>query len=58
MNLIDAKIIDILSRPYERGVYWCVDVNRDIYGSVSESTVYFNTKEEAEKCSVGCTYPC
>lgn len=58
MNLIDAKVVDILSRPYERGVYWCVDVKVDIYGSITESKVYFNSKEEAEKCSVGYTYPC
>ncbi|WP_291028145.1 hypothetical protein [Dysgonomonas sp. 37-18] len=58
MNLIDAKVVDILSRPYERGVYWCVDVKVDRYGSITESKVYFNSKEEAEKCSVGYTYTC
>lgn len=58
MNLLDATVVDILSRPYERGIYWCVDVKINVYGSISESSVYFKTKEEAEKCSVGYTYKC
>lgn len=58
MNLLDATVIEILSEPYQSHVFWCVDVTINVYGTVSESTVYFRSKKEAEECSVGYTYKC
>lgn len=58
MNLLDATVTKILSKPYKKHVFWCVDVEIDVYGSRSETTAYFKTEEDAIKCNIGYTYKC
>ncbi len=53
MNLIDAKIIEILSKPYLLyGRFW-VDVKVTSYGRESQTEVMCRTLEEAEAVAVG-----
>lgn len=53
MNLIEAVITEILSKPYEvYGKYW-VDVKIDAYGHESETTIMFYTWEAADSVKVG-----
>ena len=53
MNLIDAKVIEILSKPYLLyGRFW-VDVKVTSYGRESQTEIMCRTLEEAEAVSVG-----
>lgn len=53
MNLIDAKVIEILSKPYLLyGRFW-VDVKVTSYGRESKTEIMCRTLEEAEAVSVG-----
>lgn len=53
MNLIDAKVIKVLSKPYLLyGRFW-VDVLVTAYGRESETEIMCRTLEEAEAVSVG-----
>lgn len=53
MNVIDAKIIEIKSKPYVLyGRFW-VDVKVTAYGRESDTEVMCKTLEEAEKVHIG-----
>jgi len=53
VNLIDAKVIEILSNPYHLyGRFW-VDVKVTAYGRESKTEIMCRTLEEAESVSVG-----
>lgn len=53
MNLIDATIIEIRSKPYELyGRFWVI-VKVTAYGRESETEVMCKTLEEAEKVHIG-----
>jgi len=53
VNLIDAQVIEILSKPYPLyGRFW-VDVKVTAYGRESETEIMCRTLEEAEAISIG-----
>lgn len=52
MNLIEHVVTKVLSASYYNR-FWCVDVEADAYGHVSKTTLYFNTKEQADDVKVG-----
>lgn len=53
MNLIDAKIIEVKSKPYILyGRFW-VGVKVTAYGRESETEVMCKTLKEAEKVHIG-----
>ena len=53
MNLLDGYVVQILSEPYFEYDRWWVIVRYDCYGSISQSTLMFNTKEEADGVFIG-----
>lgn len=53
MNLVDCKVVEVLSPPYEEDGSWCVDVKYNSWGHISEGTVYKLTKDEIDQVSVG-----
>lgn len=55
MNLLDAKIIEILSKPYSAYGRWFVDVKITCWGRESTTEVMRNTEAEAAAVQVGQT---
>lgn len=53
MNLVECYVTKVLSKPYKVYGLWCVKVEFDCYGHISEGTVDVFTKEEADKVDVG-----
>lgn len=53
MNLIDAKVIEILSKPYLLYGHFWVDVKVTSYGRESQTEIMCRTLEEAEAVHVG-----
>ncbi len=53
MNLIDAKVIEILSKPYLLYGHFWVDVKVTSYGRESQTEIMCRTLEEAEAVRVG-----
>lgn len=54
MNLIDLKVTELTSEPYQiTGSYWNVDVMADGYGNIQPATISCKTKEEADTICVG-----
>jgi predicted nucleotide-binding protein (sugar kinase/HSP70/actin superfamily) len=50
MNLIDAKIVEVISEPFEKYNKWWVEVKiDDSYGSGSEPSDYQVMKETLEE---------
>ena len=56
MNLVDIEVIEILSPPEQNTWGWTVKVNQDSWGHVFQGSIYFKTREEAEKLKVGYVY--
>jgi hypothetical protein len=55
MNLIDAVVIEILSKPYEKYGKWWVDVlaQDDYAEKPSQNKILVNSKEEADAVCIG-----
>lgn len=53
MNLIDAVVVQILSKPYEQFGKWWVDVEVESYGRITTSQVMFHKEHEAKQMKVG-----
>lgn len=53
MNLIEHKVIEILSPPYKVCGLWCVDVRYNSYGWEKTGTINGLTKEEADRVAPG-----
>lgn len=53
MNLVDAYVQEILEAPILINGKWFLEVMADIYGIAGETTIMFNTKEEAENVTIG-----
>ena len=53
MNTTEHEVTKVLSDPYHRYLLWCVDVEADSRGNVQKTTLYFETKEEADAVTVG-----
>ena len=56
MNLIDAVVTQVLSKPYFKYNYWFVDVEYNCYGQVSETNIMCSTEESAKAVKVGYTF--
>jgi len=56
MNLLEAKVVKITSKPYNKFDKWWVGVISTCYGNKTESTLMFSTKEEALNLKVGYTF--
>jgi len=52
VNVVDAVVTKVLSEPY-LNYLWCVDVEASFWGNKSNTIVYCNSKEEADKVNVG-----
>lgn len=47
MNYLEHIVTNVLGEPYFKEA-WCVDVEADCYGHIAKTTLYFNTRAEAE----------
>lgn len=53
MNMLDAKVTKILSKPeFKYGKYF-VKIEYECYGVYSETSAMFNTLEDAMGCNIG-----
>lgn len=53
MNVLECQVIDVTIPPYSRYGKWFVGVNFTTYGVLGETTIMFNTEEEASLVSTG-----
>lgn len=53
MNLIDAYVTELKSRPYKMYDMWFVDVEVTSYGVTSETSAMFSEKKAAEDLKIG-----
>ena len=53
MNLINAVVTQVLSKPYLKYNYWFVDVEYNSYGRTSKTEVMCSTEEVANAIKVG-----
>ncbi|MCT3835910.1 hypothetical protein HZQ28_01165 [Elizabethkingia anophelis] len=53
MNLVDCKVLKILSEPYYQFNHWFVQVEYESYGKNDITSIMFDTKEKAEQVKVG-----
>lgn len=56
MNLIDAQVTKVLSKPYQMSFskdVWFVDVEYNGYGRLSETELMVSTEEDANAIVVG-----
>ena len=56
MNLINAVVTQVLSKPYFKYNYWFVDVEYNSYGRTSKTEVMCSTEESAKAIKVGHTF--
>lgn len=56
MNLVDAVVTEVLSKPYFKYNYWFVDVEYNSYGITSKTNVMCSTEETAKAIKVGYTF--
>lgn len=56
MNLIDAVVTQVLSKPYFKYNYWFVDVEYNSYGRTSKTSIMRSTEEAAKAVKVGHTF--
>jgi hypothetical protein len=53
MNLLDAYVTKIISKPFKDYGKWWVKVEYYCYSINSQTQLFFDTKEEAEKVEIG-----
>ena len=53
MNLLDAVVTKILSEPEFKYYKWFVDVEYECYGVIDDTSLMFETKEEANGVKIG-----
>lgn len=53
MNLLDAYVTEILSKPYIKYEKWWVDVKATCWGQSFEHRIMADTLEEAKQIKVG-----
>ncbi|ULG01510.1 hypothetical protein phiA019_0165 [Aeromonas phage phiA019] len=56
MNLVDAVVTKVLSKPHFKYNYWFVDVEYNSYGRTSKTNVMCSNKESAKAVKVGYTF--
>ena len=56
MNLVDAVVTKVLSKPYFKYNYWFVDVEYSSYGAISKTNIMCSTEETAKAIKVGYTF--
>lgn len=56
MNLIDAVVTKVLSKPYFKYNYWFVEVEYNSYGRTSKTNIMCSTEETARAIKVGHTF--
>lgn len=53
MNVIDAKVTNVIGKPYYKYHKWCIKVECIDMGGLSKDDLMFDTKEEAEAVRPG-----
>lgn len=53
MNILDAKIVEVVGKPEIKDGKWFVRFKVDCYGRICETQLLFSTKEAAESLKVG-----
>lgn len=56
MNLINAVVTQVLSKPYFKYNCWFVDVEYNGYGVISKTNIMCSTEEAAKAIKVGYTF--
>jgi hypothetical protein len=56
MNLVDAVVTKVLSKPYFNYNYWFVDVEYNSYGVISKTNIMCSTEETAKAIKAGYTF--
>ena len=56
MNLINAVVTQVLSKPYFKYNYWFVDVEYNGYGVISKTNIMCSTEESAKAIKVDHTF--
>ena len=56
MNLVDAVVTKVLSKPYFKYNYWFVGVGYNSYGRISKTNIMCSTEEAAKAVKVGYTF--
>ena len=56
MNLINAVVTQVLSKPYFKYNCWFVDVEYNGYGVISKTNIMCSTEETARAIKVGHTF--
>ena len=56
MNLINAVVTQVLSKPYFKYNYWFVDVEYNGYGVISKTNIMCSTEETAKAIKAGYTF--
>ena len=56
MNLVDAVVTQVLSKPYFKYNYWFVDVEYSSYGRTSKTSIMCSTEEAAKAVKVDYTF--
>lgn len=54
MNLLDHIVVEVTSKPHKLYEKWCVKVKAKCYGSIYDTSVMFQSYEDA--CQVGIGY--
>lgn len=52
MNTVDCYVTEVLSAPYEAYGKWWVRVEAESWGRLQETTLMFNTEEEAKQVAI------
>jgi len=53
MNLINCYVTEVLKEPYEKFGKWWLIVMYDGYGKIDVTHLMFDSKEDAQKVTVG-----
>ena len=53
MNVCDCYVVELIGEPYKLYDRWWQKVKYESWGSISEHTLMFSSRESAEKVQVG-----
>lgn len=56
MNLVDATVVEVTSKPYEQYGRWWLEVRSDCWGSETDSKLMFTSEEQALAVKKGYQY--
>ena len=58
MNLLEANVTKVLSKPFNQYNKWWVEVEYECYGRNLKTRLMFSEKEKAEKVDIGFLFLC